>query len=129
MILAFAVALSGCHDGVFNPPYDADVIGGPVLTLRGTVTSAADGTPVGGAIIRLYSPGKPFQFPYSAALTSSSVGGSYLLQLPASFGRGDNCEVFRLSARALGFTPDSESAGVLCTSETQEFNFVLTPSS
>ena len=126
-LLASILVLGGCADGSFSTIIGPIVAGGPELSFRGTVRSSLTGEPIQGAKIRLYAPGDPFEFPYTAASAQTSVGGAYLLRLPASLGLGDNCEVWRLSARAVGFEANSEIEGVLCTTETQEFDFFLTP--
>jgi hypothetical protein len=103
------------------------VSGGPTLTFTGTVRSAANGSPVAGAKIRLYAPGEPFDFPYTVASTMTTSGGSYILRLPSEFNQLGNCEVWHLSARAYGFDAEGDVVGILCTAETQEFDFTLNP--
>jgi hypothetical protein len=127
----FVVALGafvGCEASApFDPVTGPEAAGGPVLTLRGSVRSAADGSPVEGAQIRIYAPGRPFSFPFTAASTLTTVGGSYLLRLPTSFGTGPSCAVWRLSARAPGFSTEGDVGGLLCTSDPQQFDFELDP--
>jgi hypothetical protein len=120
--------LVGCEASApFDPMTGPEAAGGPVLTLRGRVVSAEDGSPVPGAQIRIYAPGKPFTFPFTAASTIATDGGSYLLRLPTSFGDGPSCAVWRLSARAAGFTTEGDVGGVLCTSDPQDIDFELDP--
>jgi hypothetical protein len=128
-LLAVALGvLVGCQGATpFDPVTGPEAFGGPVLTLRGTVRSAEDGTPVSGAQIRIYAPGRPFSFPFTQASTITTDGGSYVLRLPTSFGRGPSCAVWRLSARAPGFSTEGDVGGLLCTSNPQEFDFELDP--
>ena len=127
LVMALGV-LVGCEDAIpFDPVTGPEAFGGPVLTLRGSVRSAVDGSPVEGAQIRIYAPGRPFSFPFTAASTITTDGGSYLLRLPTSFGTGPSCAVWRLSARAPGFSTEGDVGGLLCTSDPQDFDFELNP--
>lgn len=127
LILASLVALWGCEaNTAFEPITGPVVSGGPTLTFRGTVRSR-DGVPVVGARVRLYAPGDPFEFPYTVASTFSTTGGAYILNLPSEFSLSANCDVWHLSARAFGYGPEGDVAGILCTSDVQEFDFTLIP--
>jgi hypothetical protein len=127
LILVSLAALAGCETSISEPLTGPIVTGGPTLTFQGTVRSARDGSPVSGAKIRLYAPGEPFDFPFTVAATETTPGGSYILRLPAEFNQLGNCEVWHLSARAYGFDAEGDVAGILCTAETQQFDFTLVP--
>lgn len=128
LALLSVVALSGCEETSFDPTtISASAFQGPALTLTGTVRSAIDGSPVQGARIRLFGPGDPYAYPYTVVWTETTSGGSFSLRLPSSFPSPGDCLGLRLSARAPGYAPEANEAGVICTPSPQEFDFTLSP--
>jgi hypothetical protein len=125
-VLASILLLGACQSDATAPLLGPIITDGPELTFRGTVRSST-GAPVSGARVRLYAPGEPFEFPYTVVSGETTVGGSYLLRLPAELSLGDACGVWRLSARAIGFESTEGVQGLLCVTAAQEFDFVLTP--